>query len=159
MAEIALYQPDIAQNAGTVIRLGACLGCPVHIIEPAGFQLTERGLRRAGMDYIDAAVIQRHESFDTFNAWRETQGKRLILFTTHSSEPYTEFDFRASDILLYGRESAGVPKDVHEIANASLKIPMKASARSINVALSVAMTVGEALRQTATFPHDLNMTK
>lgn len=152
MAHIALYQPDIPQNAGTVIRLGACLGCPVHIIEPAGFQLTERGLRRAGMDYIDEAVIRRHASFEAFEDWRKGENRRLILFTTRAEKPFTGFGFLETDVLLYGRESAGVPDSVHELADASLKIPMKETTRSINVALSVAMTAGEALRQTGGFP-------
>ncbi len=149
---LALYCPDIAQNAGTCLRTGACLGIPVHIIEPAGFPVGNAGFRRAGMDYLDAVEWRRHDSFTDFEAFRRSEGRRLVLFTTSGALPYTEFRFHADDILLFGRESAGVPAQVHELADARLTIPMRPGMRSMNVAVSAAMALGEALRQTGTFP-------
>lgn len=146
---LALFEPDIPQNAGALIRLGACLGVPVDIIEPCGFLWSEAKLRRAGMDYIDHAEITRHSSWKSFQAAR-ARG-RLILLTTKAAEPYTAFAFQPSDILLVGRESAGVPDEVHAAADARLIIPMCPGLRSINVALSAAMVLGEALRQTHGF--------
>lgn len=146
---IALFEPDIPQNAGALIRLGACMGVPVDIIEPCGFLWSEAKLRRAGMDYIDHAEITRHSSWKSFRAARS--GHRLVLLTTKGAEPYTAFAFQPSDILLVGRESAGVPEEVHAAADARLIIPMKPGLRSINVALSAAMVLGEALRQTGSF--------
>ncbi|WGD31976.1 tRNA (cytidine(34)-2'-O)-methyltransferase [Ancylobacter sp. WKF20] len=144
---LALYEPDIAQNAGTLARLCACLGLPLHIIEPAGFPVGDAGFRRAGMDYLDRAAIRRHASFAAFEAWRRDEGRRLVLATTRGALPYTAFAFAGDDVLLLGRESAGVPEAVHEGADARIVIPLVADARSINVALAGAMILGEALRQ------------
>jgi tRNA (cytidine/uridine-2'-O-)-methyltransferase len=145
---IALYQPDIAGNTGTILRMGACLGLPVDIIEPAGFDLSGRALRRAGMDYLEMAVLTRHVDFDRFEEWRAGEGRRLVLFTTAAACSYTGFGFERSDILLFGRESAGVPEPVRARADARLLIPMRGGGRSLNVALAAAMAVGEAMRQT-----------
>lgn len=145
---IALYQPDIPGNAGTLLRLGACLGIGVDIIEPAGFVLSDANLRRAGMDYIAKAMLTRHVNWTHFEAWRAGTGRRLVLASTKAAMPYTDFTFRPDDILLFGRESAGVPDDVHEKADTRLLIPMQAGQRSLNMAVSAAMITGEALRQT-----------
>lgn len=143
---IALYQPDIAGNTGTILRMAACLGLAVDVIEPAGFDISDRALRRAGMDYLEMVALTRHLDFAAFEAWRREAGRRLVLFSTKAALPYTQFRFQDGDILLFGRESAGVPDHVHEFADARLVIPMKAG-RSLNVALSAAMAAGEALRQ------------
>jgi len=144
---IALYQPDIAGNTGTILRFAACLGLGVDIVEPAGFPLSDRALRRAGMDYLEMAALSRHADWHAFEDWRRSRGCRLVLLTTKATTAYTGFAFAAGDILLFGRESAGVPDQVHQAADARLTIPMRPGARSINVALSVAMVAGEALRQ------------
>ncbi len=152
MPDIALYQPDIPQNTGTILRLAACLGVRVHIIEPAGFPVSDSALKRAGMDYLERAAMTRHTSFEEFEAWRAASGRRLVLLTTGSDRAYTDFRFAGDDILLMGRESSGVPGPVHDRADARLTIPMSEGMRSINVAVAVGMTIGEALRQTGTFP-------
>jgi tRNA (cytidine/uridine-2'-O-)-methyltransferase len=144
---IALYQPDIAGNTGTILRLAACLGVAVDVIEPAGFDLSDRALKRAGMDYLDMAALTRHLDFPAFDAWRRTERRRLILFSTKAALPYTGFSFAPSDILLFGRESAGVPDGVHALADARLLIPMPGGGRSLNLALTAAMAAGEAMRQ------------
>ncbi len=144
---IALYQPDIAGNTGTILRFAACLGLGVDIIEPAGFPLSDRALKRAGMDYIEMAALTRHADWDAFEDWRKARAHRLVLLSTKATTAYTGFAFADRDILLFGRESAGVPDRVHEAAEARLIIPMQPGARSINVALSVAMVAGEAIRQ------------
>jgi len=144
---LALFQPDIPQNAGALIRLGACLGVPVDIIEPCGFVLSDRRLRRAGMDYVERADLVRHRSWPAFRAANEGQA-RLILLTTQGAMPYHRFAFAPHDIILVGRETAGVPADVHEAAAARLIIPMRPGLRSINVAMVAAMALGEAMRQT-----------
>jgi tRNA (cytidine/uridine-2'-O-)-methyltransferase len=144
---IALYQPDIAGNTGTILRFAACLDIGVDIIEPAGFPLSDRALKRAGMDYLEMAALSRHADWHAFEEWRKAHARRLVLLTTKASAPYTGFAFAAGDILLFGRESAGVPDGVHQAADARLTIPMRPGVRSINVALSVAMVAGEALRQ------------
>jgi tRNA (cytidine/uridine-2'-O-)-methyltransferase len=144
---IALYEPDIPQNTGTVLRLCACLGIDAHIIEPAGFPVSDRAFRRAGMDYLDAVAIVRHASWPDFEAWRRREGHRLILFTTAATVSYLDHGFEADDILLFGRESAGVPQVVHAAADARLVIPMRPGLRSLNIAVAAAMVAGEALRQ------------
>ncbi len=145
---IALYQPDIPGNTGTILRLAACLSLAVDIIEPAGFDISDRNLRRAGMDYLSAVALTRHVNWERFEAWRREAGHRLVLASTKAAGRYTDFAFRSSDILLFGRESAGVPDHVHEAADARILIPMVEGQRSINLAVSVAMIAGEALRQT-----------
>jgi tRNA (cytidine/uridine-2'-O-)-methyltransferase len=144
---IALYEPDIPQNTGTILRLAACLGAEAHIVEPAGFPASDRAFRRAGMDYLDHVALRRHESWAAFEAWRRAQGLRLILFTTRAAKSYLDYDYRAGDILLFGRESAGVPEAVHDAADARLLIPMRPGLRSLNVAMAAAMALGEAMRQ------------
>jgi tRNA (cytidine/uridine-2'-O-)-methyltransferase len=144
---IALYQPDIAGNTGAILRLGACLGIGTDIIEPAGFDMSDRALKRAGMDYLEIVALTRHVDFAAFEAWRRGEGRRLVLFTTKAELPYTGFAFAASDILIFGRESAGAPGEVHEVADARLVIPMPGGGRSLNVALAAAMAAGEAMRQ------------
>lgn len=146
---LALYEPDIPQNAGSLMRLGACLGVGIDIIEPCGFLLSDRNFRRAGMDYLQSADIQRHESWARFHA--QKQG-RLVLLTTRGDLAYTDFAFASGDILLMGRESAGVPQSVHDCAAARLVIPLRPGLRSLNVAQAAAMVLGEALRQTGGFP-------
>ena len=145
---IALYQPDIPGNTGTILRLAACLGLGVDIIEPAGFDISDRNLKRAGMDYIAAASLTRHVNWDRFEEWRATTGRRLVLASTKAALPYVKIAYRPDDILLFGRESAGVPDHVHEKADERIIIPMVEGQRSINVAMSAAMVAGEALRQT-----------
>ena len=145
---LALYEPDIPQNTGTLMRLAACFNLPVDIIEPCGFIFNDQKMRRAGMDYLDIVDYTRHDSWKKFYARR--QG-RIVLLTTKGSEPYQKFTFRNDDILLLGRESAGVPDFVHQAADARLRIPMRPEARSINVAVSGAIVLGEALRQTKSY--------
>lgn len=150
--EIALYEPDMAHNAGAVLRLGACFSTTVHIIEPAGFDASDRALKRAALDYLDHVRIERHGSFEAFDTWRNGLKKRLVLLTTSADAPYTDHDFAPDDILLLGRESAGVPEHVHASADARIVIPMAPGMRSLNVATAAAMVLGEALRQTDRFP-------
>jgi tRNA (cytidine/uridine-2'-O-)-methyltransferase len=152
---LALFQPDIPQNTGTLLRLGACLDIELDIIEPCGFIFSERTLKRAGMDYLDMVRYRRHHSWEHFLQYRAEHSEeygRIVLLTTHASEPYYNFEFRPNDIILMGRESAGVPEEVHQTADARLLIPMNHNARSINVAVSAVMVVGECLRQVNGFP-------
>jgi tRNA (cytidine/uridine-2'-O-)-methyltransferase len=144
---IALFEPDIPQNTGTILRLAACLGIEAHIIEPAGFPTSDRAFRRAGMDYLDEVSITRHPSFSAFEAWRAAASARLVLFTTQADASYLEHQFKRGDVLLFGRESAGAPAHVHAAADVRLRIPMRPAMRSLNVAITAAMAVGEALRQ------------
>jgi tRNA (cytidine/uridine-2'-O-)-methyltransferase len=146
--QIALFQPDIPPNTGTILRLCACLDVTAHIIEPAGFAVSDRAFRRAGMDYLDQVTLIRHDSWEKFEAWRLKANNRLLLFTTKGAVSYLDFRYGASDILLFGRETVGVPEEVQVAADARLKIPIKASLRSLNVAVAAAMAIGEALRQT-----------
>lgn len=150
---LALYQPDIPQNTGTILRLSACLGVAVDLIGPAGFDLSDRSFRRAGLDYLDHAEIARHESFATF--WASLAAReprpRLVLLTTHATHTHVGFAFRETDVLLLGRESAGVPEAVHRQADARVRIPMRPGLRSLNIAVAAAMVLGEALRQTGGF--------
>ena len=149
---IALFQPNIPQNAGTILRLGACLSLPVDIIEPCGFPLSHASLKRAGMDYLDHVDMTRHADFAAFTQEARTAGRRIVLLTTRAATPHTRFAFHTDDTLLLGRESAGVPDEVHQIVDASVTIPMAAGMRSLNVAMAAAIVAGEALRQTQLFP-------
>jgi len=146
---LALYEPDIPQNTGTILRLCACLGIEAHIVGPAGFPTSDRAFRRAGMDYLDAVTVMRHTGWAQFEGWRRAAGYRLLLFTTAASRSYLEHRYRPDDILMFGRESAGVPERVHAAADGRLVIPMRPGLRSLNVAVAAAMAAGEALRQTA----------
>jgi tRNA (cytidine/uridine-2'-O-)-methyltransferase len=148
---IALYEPDIPQNTGTILRLCACLGVEAHIIEPAGFPVTDRAFRRAGMDYLDQVSIVRHGSFTAFDDWRRRERLALVLITTAAETSYLDHAFRDDQVILFGRESAGVPEAVHQAADVRLRIPLRAGLRSLNVAMAVAMVAGEALRQTGGF--------
>ena len=143
---IALYQPDIPQNTGAIFRLSACLGIPVDVIEPCGFVLNDRRLRRVAMDYGGQAEIVRHSSWQTFADARAPD--RMVLLTTNGTKPYIDFAFEPSDTLLLGRESVGVPDSVHDAADARLIVPMAEGARSLNIVTATAMVLGEALRQT-----------
>ena len=145
--QLALYEPDIAQNTGTILRLCACLGVAAHIIEPAGFPASDRAFRRAGMDYLDHVTLRRHVSWSAFDTWRRDEDLRLVLFTTRATTSYLDRRY-GHDVLLFGRESSGVPDAVHAAADTRLMIPMRPGLRSLNVAMACAMVVGEALRQT-----------
>ncbi|RYE57266.1 MAG: tRNA (cytidine(34)-2'-O)-methyltransferase [Hyphomicrobiales bacterium] len=149
--DIALYQPDIAQNTGTLLRLSACMGLTLHIIHPSGFPITPQNLARAGLDYVEHASMRQHDSFEKFDAWRVSEGRRLVLLTTKASQSAYETSYAAGDILLLGRESAGVPDSVAERSALRVRIPMRPGLRSINVALAGSMIVGEALRQIGAF--------
>jgi tRNA (cytidine/uridine-2'-O-)-methyltransferase len=149
---VALFEPDIPQNAGALIRLGAGLGIAIDVIEPCGFLFSDRGFRRAGMDYLEKADIVRHSSWRAFAASRQDMAGRLVLLTTQGALPYTRFAFAPDDALLLGRESAGVPQFVHDAVDARLRIPLRPGLRSLNVAQACAMVLGEALRQTNGFP-------
>lgn len=163
---LALFEPDIPQNTGTLIRLGACLGVPVDIIEPTGFPWSDRALKRAGLDYWELADVIRHASWEAYLASRAAPtpapahaadrpaAGRLILLTTKSTQPYASFAFHPADTLLVGRETAGVPPEVHAAADARITIPMRPPARSLNVAIAAAMVLGEALKQTQGFGPD-----
>lgn len=150
--QLALFEPDIPQNTGTLLRTAACLQVPLHIIEPAGFDASDRALRRAGLDYIEHAQLLRHVNFQAFQQWREAEGSRLLLLTTGAEQSYTDFRFQVGDVLLLGRESAGVPADVHAAADARLRIPIARNTRSLNVAVAAAFVLGESLRQTGGWP-------
>jgi tRNA (cytidine/uridine-2'-O-)-methyltransferase len=144
---LALYQPDIPQNTGAILRLAACFGLPVDVIEPCGFAFDDRRLRRAGMDYLEHVELRRHRSWEGYLAARAGTAGRLVLLTTRGAIPHTEYRFDASDALLLGRESAGVPEEVHAAADLRLRIPMRAGLRSLNVAMAGAIVAGEAMRQ------------
>jgi len=149
---LALYQPDIPQNAGTLMRLAACLGVSVDLIEPAGFDASDRNLRRAGLDYLSHLDLTRHVTFSTFDEERQSKGRRLVLATTRSTLPHWQFGFMAQDVLMVGRESAGVPDTVHAAADERVLVPMRPGLRSLNVAVAAAILLGEALRQTGGWP-------
>lgn len=152
---LALYQPDIPQNTGTIIRLAACLATPVDVIEPCGFAFSKRQFRRAALDYVDFAHVTRHASWEDFQGTCAGPGSgRLVLLTTKACRPHTEFVFAPTDTLLFGRESAGVPEDVHDTVDAGLRVPIAAGLRSLNVAVTAAIVLGEALRPTKAFPLD-----
>ena len=145
---IALYQPDIPQNTGNIFRLGACLGISVDIIEPTGFIFDDKKFKRSAMDYIDHINYKKHIDWQHFYDWSKENKFRLILMTTKTKESFYKFEFRSSDILLFGRESAGVPDEIQQIVDHRLTIPMKEGVRSINLSSSVALVLGEGLRQT-----------
>ena len=151
MIRLALYQPDIAANAGAILRLGACLSVPVHIIHPAGFALSDRALRRAGMDCLDRAERVEHADWAAFERWAEKDGGRLVALTTHGETRLPDFVFAPDDILLAGRESAGLPERILSRAGARLRIPLRPGARSLNVAVAAGIVTAEALRQTGGF--------
>ena len=148
---IALYQPDIPQNTGTILRTAACFGISVDIIEPAGFELSDKALRRAGLDYLKHASLTRHHDWDAYLSWTNEADRRIVLFTSKATKTHTEFDFSESDILLMGRESAGVPETVHDAVDERIKIPIRDGMRSLNLAVACAIATGEALRQTTNF--------
>lgn len=152
---IALYQPDIPQNTGTILRMAACLGVDVDLIGPAGFPSSDRALRRAGLDYLDHVRVTRHQSWQTFLDAQQTSAMpaRVVLATTKAHISHTGFAFASNDILLFGRESAGVPLHVADACDHKIRIPMRENMRSLNVAMSVALVTGEALRQTGAFPN------
>jgi tRNA (cytidine/uridine-2'-O-)-methyltransferase len=145
---IALYQPDIPQNTGNIFRLGACLGVSVDIIEPTGFIFDDKKFKRSAMDYINHIDYKKHIDWQQFYNWSQEKKYRLILMTTKVRQSFYEFEFHSSDILLFGRESAGVPDNIHQIVDHRLTIPMKEGVRSINLSSSVALVLGEGLRQT-----------
>lgn len=147
---IALFEPEIAGNVGAILRLGACLGVAVDLIEPMGFAWDDRRVRRAAMDYIDHVTVARHAGFDAFRT--AIGSRRLVLFTTKSRQSAYEFGFSADDVLLFGKESAGVPAAIADACHARVRIPMRPQVRSMNLASSAAIALGEALRQTATLP-------
>ena len=149
---IALYEPDIPQNTGTIMRLAACFGLSVHFVGPASFPTTERAFRRAGLDYLDHVQLVNHVAFGDFNEWRRDEGRRLVLLTTSAEAIYTGYGFAPNDVLLCGRESSGVPEAIHGAADARVRVPLRPHLRSLNVAVSLAMVAGEALRQTGGFP-------
>ncbi len=152
MIDCALFEPDIAGNAGAILRLGACFGVTVHIIHPAGFALTDRNLRRAGLDYLDRASLVEHANWDAFQTWRHTSQRRAVALSTHGDAVLHDFRFRSDDVVLLGRESAGLPLSVRQAADAVLRIPIRPGNRSLNVAQAAAIAVTEALRQTAQMP-------
>jgi len=147
---IALFEPEIAGNVGAILRLGACLGAAVDLIEPMGFEWDDRRVRRAAMDYINHVTIARHAGFDAFRA--TIRSRRLVLFTTKSRQSAYDFNFMAEDVLLFGKESGGVPPAIAEACDARVRIPMRQQVRSMNLATSAALALGEALRQTSTLP-------
>ena len=149
--DLALYQPDIAQNTGTLLRLGACLGVRLHIIHPTGFPFSRRELKRGGLDYLDHADFLEHDSYEHFDRWRRDAGRRLVLLTTKATESAYTFTYAAGDMIMLGRESAGVPEAVAAAVDARIRIPMREGMRSINVAIAGALILGEALRQTNAF--------
>lgn len=150
--DIALYQPDIAGNVGTILRTAACFGVPAHIVEPCGFPFSDGALKRAGMDYAERANVLRHPDWATFEAWQRGRARRLVLMTTAGATPLPDFIFAPGDLLLLGSESSGVPPHVHDAAAARVAIPMQSGFRSLNVAVAAGIALAEALRQTKGFP-------
>jgi tRNA (cytidine/uridine-2'-O-)-methyltransferase len=152
MIDCALFEPDIPQNTGAIMRLGACFGVPVHIVHPAGFALADKNFKRAGMDYLSRADLIEHRDWEAFETWRRASGRRLIALSTHGSQPLLGFAFRPDDVLLFGRESAGLPAEMVAAADAVVKIPIVGGNRSLNVAVAASIAVFEALRQTGQLP-------
>ena len=149
--DLALYQPDIAQNTGSMLRLGACLGVPIHIIHPTGFPFSKKAVKRGGLDYLEHAAFIEHDSYAHFTAWREAEGRRLVLLTTKSAVSAYDAGYNDGDVLMVGRESAGVPDAVADGADLRVRIPMRQDMRSLNVAMAASLVLGEALRQTGAF--------
>jgi len=149
--DLALYQPDIAQNTGSMLRLGACLGVPIHIIHPTGFPFSKKAVKRGGLDYLEHAEFIEHDSYEDFTHWRLSADRRLVLLTTRGAVSAYEAEYRDGDVLMVGRESAGVPDAVAEAADLRVRIPMRQQMRSLNVAMAASLVLGEALRQTGTF--------
>lgn len=149
---IALYQPDIPQNTGTILRMAACFQVGVDVIMPTGFDMTDRALRRAALDYLPHVAIARHESFAAFDDDRRQSKRRLVALTTHGSVLHTHTAFETEDVLLLGRESAGLPEEVRQVADVNVRIPIAAPLRSLNIAVAAAVVLGEALRQTGLYP-------
>lgn len=149
LPRVALYQPDIPQNTGTILRLAACLGAAVDVIQPTGFDMSDRALKRAALDYLDQVEIRRHTSWTAFEHWRRAAGRRLVLVTTRAEKTYFAHRYSPGDVLLLGRESAGVPEEVHTAADIRIKIPIRPELRSLNIAVAAAMVLGEAMRQLA----------
>ena len=149
---LALFQPDIPQNLGAALRLGACLGVAIDVIEPCGFPISDRAVKRAAMDYAPIAEVTRHIEWSQFRTESANKNHRLVLFTTRAATPLHDFRFQADDIPLFGRESAGVPQDVHDAADARVVIPLAAGARSLNLVTAAAIALGEGLRQINAFP-------
>jgi tRNA (cytidine/uridine-2'-O-)-methyltransferase len=156
--DIALYQPDQPPNTGTLLRLGACMGVPVHIIEPCGFPFSPKAIKRYAMDYADHVEMRHHLDWASFQNWHQISRRRLVLLTTQSSTVYSDFTFRSDDILMVGSESAGVPADVHTYSDKRVTVPMKAEVRSLNIAVALSMVLGEGLRQTNMFPKATKVT-
>jgi tRNA (cytidine/uridine-2'-O-)-methyltransferase len=152
---LALFEPEIPQNTGTMLRMCACMGIAAALIEPAAFSVSDPRFRRAAMDYLDHVRLTQHASWSAFLSWRREHSARLILLTTRAPVTYTDFAYAQGDILLVGRESAGVPQDVHDAADARVLVPMQPGLRSLNVAIAAAMVVGEALRQIRSAPPDV----
>lgn len=156
--DIALYQPDQPPNTGTLLRLGACMDVPVHIIEPCGFPFSPKAIKRYAMDYADHVDMHHHLDWENFQNWHQKSSRRLVLLTTQSSTVYSDFTFRPDDILLVGSESAGVPADVHAYSDARVTVPMKTEVRSLNIAVALSIVLGEGLRQTNMFPNATKQT-
>lgn len=152
MIDCALFEPDIPQNAGAVLRLGACFGVPIHVVHPSGFSLSDRNLRRVGMDYVSQARLREHRDWSQFRAWQLQAGRRLIALTTYGDQMLQAFRFAPDDILVLGRESAGLPEAVHACADARVRVPMRRDARSLNLASAASIAMFEALRQTGQVP-------
>jgi tRNA (cytidine/uridine-2'-O-)-methyltransferase len=154
---LAFFEPDIPQNTGTMLRMCACLGIDAALIEPAAFSVSDPRFRRAAMDYLEHVRLTRHVSWPAFLAWRAENPARMILLTTRAPLAYTELAYAPGDILLVGRESAGVPNEVHEAADARVRVPMQPDLRSLNVAIAAAMVLGEALRQIRPVQRDASL--
>lgn len=150
--QIALIQPEIAGNVGTILRMCACFDVHCHVIEPCGFPFGERALKRAGMDYLELATLHRHDSWDAFASWAEEAGKSFALMTTKGALPLPEAEFDRNDILILGSESAGAPPSAHDAARIRVRIPMRDETRSLNVAIAAGIALGEGLRQTGGYP-------
>jgi tRNA (cytidine/uridine-2'-O-)-methyltransferase len=153
MIDCALFEPEIPQNAGAVLRLGACFGVPIHVVHPCGFVLSDRNFKRAGLDYLSRAALTEHADRAAFTAWRRASDRRLVAFSSHAEESLLEFTFAPDDVILLGRESAGLPEALSLEADAVLRIPIRAGNRSLNLATAAAIGIFEALRQIGGLPY------